>query len=164
MKKKILFGTLFSICIIMLVNTASSIEYKTLEDYNTDLWRSQLDNINNFIEKIRQKFENLKIRSDNIISKKEIKDFSNHLSDLKISILDNPSLPTCIRTIFGFIIGLIFSIIGTIFGIILRRVEKGSIKVCLISSSKLSTILPIERALLSACLTRGFILFSNCFI
>jgi hypothetical protein len=118
MKKKILFGTIFSICIIMLVNTASSVEYKTVNDYNIDLLESQLDNINNFIEKIQQTFENFKINSNNVISKNEIKEFSNQLSELQISILDNPSLPTCIRTIFGFIIGLIFSIIGTIFGII----------------------------------------------
>ena len=54
MKKIILFGTLFSICMILLVNTASSIEYKTVNDYNRDLLESQLDTINNFIEKINR--------------------------------------------------------------------------------------------------------------
>ena len=102
----------------MLVNTASSVEYKTVNDYNIDILESQLDTINNFIEKIRQTFQNFEINSNNVISKNEIKEFSNQLSELKISIFNNPSLPTCIRTIFGFIIGLIFSIIGTIFGII----------------------------------------------
>jgi hypothetical protein len=102
----------------MQVNTASSVEYKTVNDYNIDLLETQLDNINKFIEKIRQTFENFEINSNNVIPKNVIKEFSNELSELKISILDNPSLPTCIRTIFGFIIGLIFSIIGTIFGII----------------------------------------------
>jgi hypothetical protein len=118
MKKIILFGTLFSICMIMLMNTASSIEYKTVNDYNKDLLESQLDNINNFVEKIQQRFETFEIYSDEVIFKNEIKEFSNQLSELKISILDNPSLPTCIRTIFGILIGLIFSIIGTILGII----------------------------------------------
>jgi len=118
MKKKILFGVISSICIIMLVNTVSAVEYKTVNDYNIDLLESQLDNLNNFIEKIRQTIEDLKINSINFKSKNDIKFLSNELSELKISILDNPSLPTCIRTILGFIIGLLFSIIGTIFGII----------------------------------------------
>ncbi len=118
MKKIILFGTLFSICMIMLVNTASSIEYKTVNDYNRDLLESQLDNINNFIEKIQQTFGTFEIYSEDVIFKNEIKELSNQLSELKISILHNPSLPTCFRTIFGILIGLIFSIIGTILGII----------------------------------------------
>lgn len=118
MKKIILFGTLFSICMIMLMNSASSIEYKIVNDYNIDLLESQLDNINNFIEKIQKTFGTFQIYSDDVIFKNEIKEFSNQLSELKISILDNPSLPTCIRTIFGILIGLIFSIIGTILGII----------------------------------------------
>jgi hypothetical protein len=118
MKKIILFGTLFSICMIMLMNTASSIEYKTVNDYNTDLLESQLDNINNFIEKIQKIFGTFAIYGEDVIFKNEIKELSNQLSELKISILDNPNLPTCIRTIFGILIGLIFSIIGTILGII----------------------------------------------
>jgi len=118
MKKIILFGTLFSICMIMLMNTVSSIEYKTVNDYNRDLLESQLGNINNFLGKIQQTFGTFKIYSDDVIFKNEIKEFSNQLSELKISILDIPSLPTCIRTIFGILIGLIFSIIGTILGII----------------------------------------------
>ena len=118
MKKKILFGAIFSICIIMLVNTSSAVECKTVTDYNKGLLESQLENINNFIERIRQTFEKSEINSNNLISKNEIKEASNQLSELKILVLDNPSLPTCIRTIFGFLIGLILSIIGTIFGII----------------------------------------------
>ena len=118
MKKKILFATLFSISIIIFVNTTSAVEYKTVYDYNIQLWKSQLDNVNNFIEKIRQKFENLNMHLNDVILKNEIKEFSNQLSDIKLLFIEDSTLPTCIRTIFGFIIGLIFSIIGTIFGII----------------------------------------------
>ena len=118
MKKKILFGVIFSICIIMLVNTSSAVEYKTVIDYNIDILESKFDNINNLIEKIRQTIEVIKINSINLESKNTIEVLSDELSDLRISILDNPSLPTFIRTILGFIIGLLFSIIGTIFGII----------------------------------------------
>jgi len=103
---------------IILVNTASSIEYKTVDDYNVNLLKSQLDDINNFIERIHQKFQNYKIYSDDLLLIDDLKEFSNQLSELKISISDNPYIPTCIKTIFGIIIGLIFSIIGTIFGII----------------------------------------------
>ena len=118
MKKKILFATLISICMIMLVNTASSIEYKTINDYNVDLFKSQLDEINNFIDRFHQEFQNYEIYSDDLIIINDLKEFSGQLSVLEISLLDNPSIPTCIRTILGIIIGLIFSIIGTIFGII----------------------------------------------
>ncbi len=118
MKKKILFGVIFSICIIMLVNTSSAVEYKTVIDYNINILESKLDKINNLIEKIRQTIEGIKINSINLESKNAVEDLSDELADLRISILDNPSLPTFIRTILGFIIGLLFSIIGTIFGII----------------------------------------------
>ena len=118
MKKKILIVTLISICIILLSNTASSIEYKTVNDYNVDMLSSQLYDISNSIERIQQTFENYKIYSDDLVLINDLKEFSNQLSELKISILDNPSIPTCIRTIFGIIIGLIFAIIGTIFGLI----------------------------------------------
>ena len=118
MKKKILLGTIISICIIMLVNTVSAVEYNTVTDYNIDLLELHLDNIYNFIEKIQQTFENLNFHSIDINYRSEIKELSNELSELKISILGDSSLPLFIRTILGFIIGLIFSIIGTIFGII----------------------------------------------
>ena len=118
MKKKILFGAIFSICIIMLVNTSSAVEYKTVIDYNIDILESKLDKINNLIEKIRQTIEGIKINSINLEPKNAVEDLFDELADLRISILDNPSLPTFIRTILGFIIGLLFSIIGTILGII----------------------------------------------
>ncbi len=118
MKKKILFGVIFSICIIMLVNTSSAVEYKTVIDYNINILESKLDKINNLIEKIRQTIEGIKINSINLEPKNAVEDLSDELAELRISILDNPSLPTFIRTILGFIIGLLFSIIGTIFGII----------------------------------------------
>jgi len=61
MKKKILFGSIFSICIIMLVNTSSAVECKTVTDYNICLSEPQLDKLNDLIEKIRQTFEDIKI-------------------------------------------------------------------------------------------------------
>jgi hypothetical protein len=118
MKKKIFFATLFSIFVMISINTASSVEYKTVRDYNIDLLEYQLENIDNILEKIIQTIKNFNINPNNVIFKNQIRDFSNQLYDLKISAIDNQSLPTCIRTIFGFLIGLLFSIIGTIFGII----------------------------------------------
>ena len=118
MKKKILFGVIFSICLIMLGNSISAVEFKTVADYNNDLINSKLENFNNFFERFRQFVEELQYNSNKIKLTNEIKEISDELSDLRISIIDNPSLPTCIRTILGFIIGLLFSIIGTIFGII----------------------------------------------
>ncbi|PNX45466.1 MAG: hypothetical protein BV457_09525 [Thermoplasmata archaeon M9B1D] len=118
MKKKILFGSIFSICIIMLVNTSSAVECKTVTDYNKCLLESQLDKLNNLIEKIRQTFEDIQINSISDTSSNDIKEIHDQLSDLEILILGDTSLPTCILGILGFILSLLLSLIGTIFGII----------------------------------------------
>lgn len=118
MKKKILFGSIFSICIIMLVNTSSAVECKTVTDYNICLLEPQLDKLNDLIEKIRQTFEDIKINSISNTSSNDIKEIYNQLSDLKILIPGNTSLPNCILGILGFILSLLLSLIGTIFGII----------------------------------------------
>lgn len=122
MKKKILFGVIFSICIIMLVNTSSAVEYKTVTDYNRYLLESQLDKFNNIIEKIRQTFEDIKINSFSNIPGNYIKELSNQLSDLTILIPSNTSLPNFILNILNFILSLIFSIIGTIIGFIFGKI------------------------------------------
>ena len=118
MKKKILFGSIFSICIIMLVNTSSAVECKTVTDYNIYLLESQLDKFNNIIEKIRQTFEEIKINSITDTSSNDIREIYDQLSDLKILILGNTSLPNCILGILGLILSLLLSLIGTIIGII----------------------------------------------
>jgi hypothetical protein len=122
MKRKILLGVIFSISILMLVNTSSAIEFRTASDYNKYIIESQLENLNNFIEKLRQTLSRIKINSINEISKNEIKDLSNQLEDLKISILNNNTIPTFILRILRFILSLLFSIIGTIIGIIFGRI------------------------------------------
>jgi hypothetical protein len=118
MKIKILFGAIFSICIIMLVNTSSAVEYKTVTDYNTGILESKLEKIDIFIEKIRQTFEEIKINSITDTSSNDIREIYDQLSDLKILILGNPSLPNCILGILGLILSLLLSLIGTIIGII----------------------------------------------
>jgi len=122
MKKKILFGAIFSICIIMLVNTSSAVECKTVTDYNIYLLESQLDKLNNLIEKIRQTFEDIKINSISDVSNNDLKEIYDQLSDLKISILGNTSLPNSILNIFGFILSLLLSLIGTIIGFIFGKI------------------------------------------
>jgi hypothetical protein len=122
MKKKILFGVIFSICIIMLVNTSSAVEYKTVTDYNIYLLESQLDKFNNIFEKLRQTLEDIKINSFNNIAGNYIKELSDQLSDLTILILGNTSLPNFILNILNFILSLIFSIIGTIIGFIFGKI------------------------------------------
>ena len=122
MKKKILFGVIFSICIIMLVNTSSAVECKTVTDYNMYLLESQLYKLNNIIEKIRQTFEDIKINSISDISSNDMKELFYQLSDLKILILANTYLPNCILNILGFILGLLLSLIGTIIGFIFGKI------------------------------------------
>lgn len=122
MNKKILFGATFSICIIILVNTSSAVEYKTVIDYNKNLLESKLENINIFIEKIIQTIENLEVKSIDLKSTNELDDLSYELSELRVSIVDNPSLPKFIFNLLNFIINLLFSIIGTILGILFGKI------------------------------------------
>ena len=118
MKIKILFGAIFSICIILLVNSITAVEYRTIKEYNDDLIKTQVENINIFLSKLNQILENLEHKTFSIKSKNEIEELSSESSELRNSIIFNPSLPTCFRSILGFIIGIIFSIIGTIIGLI----------------------------------------------
>lgn len=121
MKKKIIFGVIFSISIILLVNTTSAVEYKNVEDYNIELLQSQLNNINGYIFNIVQKLNN-NINSISKISRNEIKELFNQLIDLEISIFEDTALPNFIIRILSFIISLIFSILGTIVGIIFGKI------------------------------------------
>ena len=122
MKKKILYGVIFSICIIMLVNTSSAVEYKSINEYNTNLLESKLLNIDIFIEKIRQIIEDLNLKSIDLKSTNELRELSDDLSELKISYVNNPYLPTVLGNIPDFILGLILSLIGTIIGIIYGKI------------------------------------------
>lgn len=122
MNKKILFGAIFSICIIMLVNTSSAVEYKTVINYNNNLLESKLENINIFIEKIIQTIENIEVKSIDLKSTNELDDLSYELSELRISIVDNPSLPKFLCNLLNFIISLLFSIIGTIIGTLFGKI------------------------------------------
>jgi hypothetical protein len=122
MKKKTLFGTIFFICILMLVNTSSAVEYKTVKEYNMYLIESNLENINNFLEKIRQTLDETNINLNNFIYKNEIIELSEKIHELKISILDNSALSTFVLKILGFILSILFSLIGTIIGIIFGKI------------------------------------------
>jgi len=115
MKIKILFGAIFSICIIMLVNTSSAVEYKTVADYNTELLESKL-------EKIKQIIEDINAKSNNLKSSNELQKLSDVLSELKISYFNNPSLLKINGNLPNFILGLILSILGTIIGIIYGKI------------------------------------------
>jgi ABC-type cobalt transport system substrate-binding protein len=131
MKKKILFGAIFSISIIMLVNTSSALEYKTVTDYNTDLIESKLKNLDIFIEKIRQIIADINIKLSNVESLNGFQNLSDELSELKISYINNPSFHTIFDKLPGNILSLILSLIGTIIGIIYGKIF-GSLTVLLV--------------------------------
>ena len=118
MKKKIIFGAIFSICIIMLVNTTSAVECQTVKNNNNQLLESDIEIINNLFTKIKQASESLKIETIDESSQNEIKEISEQLNELRISILNNPSNQQLRVNIIRLILSLIFSIIGTTFGVI----------------------------------------------
>ncbi len=131
MKKKILFGTILSISIVMLVNTSSALECKTVIDYNTDLMESKLKNLDIFIEKIRQIIADINIKLSNVKSLNGFQKLSDELSELKISYVNNPSMQKIINELPGNILSLILSLIGTIIGIIYGNIF-GSLTVLLV--------------------------------
>jgi hypothetical protein len=131
MKKKIIFGAIFSICIIMLVNTSSAVEYKTITDSSTDLLESKLQKIDIIIEKIRQIIKDINVKSNNLKSLNELQKHSDILLELKNSNINNLCLPTLIGNLPGIIVGLLLSIIGTIIGIIYGKIF-GSLTVLLV--------------------------------
>lgn len=122
MNKKILYGAIFSTCIIMLVNTSSAIEYNTVNDYNTNLLDSKLEYIDIFIVKLRKAIKDLNSISIDSKSTYGLEELSNELSELRNYILDNPSPQIFIRKLLRFIVSLLFSIIGTIFGILIGKI------------------------------------------
>jgi len=121
MNKKIIFGSIFSICIIMLVNTASAIEYQTINK-NEQMLESDIKIINNLFTKITQASEGLKIETIDEASQNEIKEISEQLNELKASILNNPSNQVLRANIISLLLSLMFSLIGTFFGIIFGRI------------------------------------------
>lgn len=121
MKKKILFGAIFSICIIMLVNTTSAVEYKTVINYDNNLLESKLENINIFIEKMRKTIEDRKVKSIDLKSTYELGEFSDKLSELRKSIVENTFLPKPVINLLDLLISLLYSMIGTLIGWLLGK-------------------------------------------
>jgi hypothetical protein len=117
MKKKILFGAIFSICIIMLVNTTSAVEYKTTIDYNNNnLLESKLENINIFIEKLRTTNQDKNVKPIDLKFSNELMELSNELSKLRKSIVENTFVPKPVINLLDLLISLLYSMIGTLIG------------------------------------------------
>ena len=105
----------------MLVNTASAIEYQTINK-NEQMLESDIKIINNLFTKITQASEGLKIETIDEASQNEIKEISEQLNELKASILNNPSNQVLRANIISLLLSLMFSLIGTFFGIIFGRI------------------------------------------
>jgi hypothetical protein len=119
MKRIILLVAFISTSIILMANSASAVEYRTVIEHNTNEIISQIENgkINNIPEECFSIFQKMKFNLKDLRTTNDIKILSEKLTELKSTINNTPQ-PTCILLILGFIIGLILSIIGTIFGIL----------------------------------------------
>ena len=119
MKRLILLGVFISTCVILMVNSASAVEYRTVIEYNTNEIISEIENgkINNISEEWISIFQKMKLNFKDLKTTNDIKILSEKLTELKSTIKNTPQ-PTCIRLILRFIFSLILAIIGTIFGII----------------------------------------------
>ncbi|VVB61774.1 Uncharacterised protein [uncultured archaeon] len=119
MKRIILLGVFISLSVILMINSASAVEYRTVIEYNTNEIISQIENgkINNMPEEWISIFQKMKLKFNNLKTIYDIKILSEKLTELKSTIKNIPQ-PTCIRLILQFIFSLILAIIGTIFGIL----------------------------------------------
>jgi len=111
MNKKIILGAIISTCIIVMMSSVSAVEYRVADDHNTTVMLSKIDKT---LEKFTSFFKNIKIDLKLFTSTQDGKFLVEKITELKTTMINNPSRPTCI----GFILGLIFAVIGTIFGII----------------------------------------------
>ena len=116
MKRMMVLGVFISACIVLMVNSTSALEYRTVIEHNTNEILSEIENgkINNISEKWISIFQEMKL---NLKTTHDTKILSEKLTELKLTINNTPQ-PTCIRLIIQLIIALIFSIMGTILGIL----------------------------------------------
>lgn len=119
MKRILLLGVFISISVILMVNSVSAVEYRTVIEYNTNEIISQIENgkINNIPEEWIPIFQKMRLKFNDLKTTNDIKILSEKLTDLK-STIKNTLQPTCIRLILQLIFSLILAIIGTIFGIL----------------------------------------------
>ena len=119
MKKKIiLLGAFMSTCIILMVSSASAVEYRAVVDHNTNEIISEIGNgkINTIAEKWISTFQKMKLNFNNLKTTNDINILLEKLTELKSTINNTPQ-PAYFHLILRFIMRLI-SIIKTIFGII----------------------------------------------
>jgi hypothetical protein len=119
MKRIVLLGAFISASIILMVNSVSALEYRTVIECNTNEMISQIENgkINNIPEEWISIFQKMKLNFMDLKTTNDIKILTEKLTELK-SIIKTTPQPTCIRLILQFIFSLILAIIGTIFGIL----------------------------------------------
>ncbi len=118
MNKKIILGAIISTCIVVMVNSVSAVEYRVVDDHITTVMLSKIEKIDKTLEKCTSFFKNAKRDLKLFPSTQDGKILAEKVTELKTTMVNTPSRPTCIRLILQFIIALIFSIIGTIFGIV----------------------------------------------
>ena len=119
MKKKIIFGSILSVFILMVLPSIPALEYDTAVKAN----KSSLINELQCIDMTEFKERTQKININQMREKLKNINVKNVVEELKEKINDNPVQPQCIVTfialilllkVFGFIIGLIFAAVSTI--------------------------------------------------
>jgi hypothetical protein len=142
MKRMIVLGAFISISIILMVNSASAVEYRTIIENNTTEIISQIENgkINNIPEGWISIFQKMKLNFKDLQATNDIKILSEKLTELKSTIKNTPQ-PTCIRLLLQFIFSLILAIIGTIFGIVFGPILVLIIKIITFPAILLSKII-----------------------
>ena len=151
MKRIILLVAFISTSIILIANSASAVEYRTVIEHNTTEIICAIENgqINNISEKWNLALQKMKFNFKDLKTTNDIKILSEKLTELKSTIKNTPK-PTCIRLILQFIFSLLLTIIGTIFGILFGPILVLIIKIITFPAILLAKIITFIIKIISA--------------
>jgi len=133
MKRMVLFGTIISAFILLMVSSVSAVEYRTVIEYNTAEIISQIENenINDIPEEWISIFQKIKLNVFDLKTTSDITILSEKITEL-LSTIQNTPEPTCIRLVFRFIFRVLFAIVGAILGAALSHIFVLIIKIMLL--------------------------------
>ena len=133
MKRMVLLGAFISTFILLMVNSASAVEYRTVIEHNTTEIISQIENenINDIPEKWISIFQKMNLNFTDLKTTSNIKILSEKLTELLSTIKNTPE-PTCIRLLFRFIFSLLFAIVGAILGVFFGHIFILTIKIIIL--------------------------------
>ena len=141
MKKKIIFGSILSVFILMILPSIPAVEYDVAVKANESRFIDGIQNID--VAEFKEKIQNMDIHE----FREEIKniDVRSAVEGLKEILKDNPAQPQCIVTLMALIILLMVlgAIVGSIFAAVSAVIDIVSILLVRIAALAFAILKPI---------------------